>query len=300
MMSKNCNDKHNLWDALNFEQPLQMVGVINAFSALMAEQAGFNAIYLSGSGVAGASYGLPDLGMTTLDNVLDDVRRITPITKLPLMVDVDTGWGSALMINRVIKAMDNAGAAGIHIEDQVQAKRCGHRPNKQIVTSQEMCDRIKAAVDAKLRDEFVVMARTDAIASEGLEMSIERAISYRDAGADMIFVEAPSELTDYRDFRSGVGVPILANMTEFGITPIFTIFQLKSVDVDIVLYPLSAFRAMSKAALNVFETIRREGTQDTLLSEMQTRDEMYHILDYYTYENKLDALFGSKRLDVDQ
>ena len=299
MMSKNCNDKHSLWDALKVEHPLQMVGVVNAFSALMAERAGFNAIYLSGSGVASASFGLPDLGMTTLDNVLDDVRRIVPVTKLPLMVDVDTGWGSALMINRVIKAMDSAGAAGIHIEDQVQAKRCGHRPNKQIVPSQEMCDRIKAAVDGKLRDEFVVMARTDAIASEGLEMSIERAISYCDAGADMIFVEAPSELTDYMDFRSAVGVPILANMTEFGITPLFTISQLQSVGVDIALYPLSAFRAMSKAALNVFETIRREGTQNTLLPEMQTRDELYQILDYHSYENKLDDLFGSKRLDGD-
>ena len=279
--------------ALSEERPLQLIGVINAYSAMMAESAGFRAIYLSGSGVATASYGLPDLGMTTLDNVAEDVRRITAATGLPLLVDADTGWGAALMIARTVSELSKAGAAGIHIEDQVQAKRCGHRPGKQIVQAQEMCDRIKAAVDAKPYPEFVIMARTDAIATEGVNSSIERAVAYRDAGADMIFAEAVTDPADYTRFRDATGVPVLANLTEFGQTPMLTREQLVKARVDIALYPLSAFRAMNRAAEQVFREIRQQGTQEVMVSRMQTRDELYEYLDYHSYEKKLDDMFGS-------
>jgi methylisocitrate lyase len=281
--------------ALERERPLQLIGVINAYAAMMAEAAGFQAAYLSGSGVATASYGLPDLGMTTIDKVAEDVRRITAASKLPLLVDADTGWGAALMIARTVRELAKAGAAGMHIEDQVQAKRCGHRPGKQVVSAGEMCDRVKAAADAKPYDDFVIMARTDAIASEGVDAGIERAIVYRDAGADMIFAEAVTGLADYRRFKDAVGVPVLANLTEFGKTPLFTLDEVGSAGVDIVLYPLSAFRAMSKAAENVFRMIREHGTQRGAVGSMQTRDELYEYLDYHSYESKLDELFGTAR-----
>ena len=279
--------------AIAEERPLQLVGVINAYAAVMAEAAGFRAAYLSGSGVATASYGLPDLGMTTLDNVAEDVRRITAAVSLPLLVDADTGWGGAFMIARTVKELSKAGAAGIHIEDQVQAKRCGHRPGKQVVSTREMCDRVKAAVDAKPYAEFVVMARTDAIAAEGVEAGIERAVAYRDAGADMIFAEAVTDPSDYTRFRDATGVPVLANLTEFGQTPMLTREELVKVGVDIALYPLSAFRAMNRAAEQVFREIRNSGTQRTIMDQMQTRDELYEYLEYHSYEKKLDEMFGS-------
>ncbi|MDA1296404.1 MAG: methylisocitrate lyase [Chloroflexi bacterium] len=279
--------------ALTEERPLQLIGVINAYAAVMAEAAGFRAVYLSGSGVATASYGLPDLGMTTLDNVAEDVRRITAATDLPLLVDADTGWGAAFMIARTVRELSKAGAAGVHIEDQVQAKRCGHRPGKQVVSTQEMCDRIKAAVDAKPYAEFVVMARTDAIAAEGVDAGIERAVAYRDAGADMIFAEAVTDPADYTRFRDATGVPVLANLTEFGKTPMLTREELQKAGVDIALYPLSAFRAMSRAAEQVFREIRRSGTQRAAIDLMQTRDELYEYLDYHSYEKKLDDMFGN-------
>lgn len=279
--------------ALTEERPLQLIGVINAYAAVMAEAAGFRAVYLSGSGVATASYGLPDLGMTTLDNVAEDVRRITAATDLPLLVDADTGWGAAFMIARTVRELCKAGAAGVHIEDQVQAKRCGHRPGKQVVPKQEMCDRIKAAVDAKPYAEFVVMARTDAIAAEGVDAGIERAVAYRDAGADMIFAEAVTDPADYTRFRDATGVPVLANLTEFGKTPMLTREELQKAGVDIALYPLSAFRAMSRAAEQVFREIRRSGTQRAAIDLMQTRDELYEYLDYHSYEKKLDDMFGN-------
>jgi methylisocitrate lyase len=281
--------------ALAAEQPLQIVGTINAYAALLAERVGFRAIYLSGAGVANASYGLPDLGMTTLNDVLEDVRRITAVTPLPLLVDVDTGWGTALMIARTIREMIRAGAAGIHIEDQVQAKRCGHRPGKALVPAQEMVDRIKAAVDARTDPQFVIMARTDASSVEGLEAARERASRYVEAGADMIFPEALMDLEAYRQFAAAVHVPILANMTEFGITPLYTTQELAAAGVRMVLYPLSAFRAMSAAALNVYEAIRREGTQKSVLDTMQTRKELYEVLNYLAYERKLDELFAQER-----
>ena len=282
-------------DALAIETPLQVIGTINAYSALMAERVGFRAIYLSGGGVANASYGLPDIGMTTLNDVLEDVRRITSTTELPLLVDADTGWGNAFMIGKTIRQMIRAGAAGVHIEDQVQAKRCGHRPNKEIVSAAEMVDRMKAAADAKTDPNFVLMARTDAAAIEGLEGTIERACRYVEAGADMIFAEALTELNQYQEFADAVDVPILANITEFGKTPLYTVEELRDVGVNLVLYPLSAFRAMSAAALNVYETLRREGTQKDVVHIMQTRAELYELLDYHEYERKLDQLLSVNR-----
>jgi methylisocitrate lyase len=282
-------------DALAIETPLQVIGTINAYSALMAERVGFRSIYLSGGGVANASYGLPDIGMTTLNDVLEDVRRITSTTELPLLVDADTGWGNAFMIAKTIRQMIRAGAAGVHIEDQVQAKRCGHRPNKEIVSALEMIDRMKAAADAKTDPDFVLMARTDAAAVEGIDGAIKRACRYVEAGADMIFAEALTELDQYRKFANAVDVPILANITEFGKTPLYTIEELRDAGVRLVLYPLSAFRAMSAAALNVYQTLRREGTQKDVLHTMQTRAELYELLNYHEYERKLDQLLNVNR-----
>ncbi len=276
--------------SVEIESPLQVMGTINAYTAMMAEKSGVKAIYLSGAGVANASYGLPDLGMTSLDNVLTDVRRITAASALPLLVDVDTGWGSAFNISRTVKEMIKAGAAGIHIEDQVQTKRCGHRPGKEIVSQQEMVDRIKAAVDARTND-LVIMARTDALAVDGMDAAIERAVTCVEAGADMIFPEAMTTLEQYRTFVDAVGVPVLANITEFGSTPLFTTEELNSVGVKLALYPLSAFRAMNAAALNVYQTLLNDGTQQSVLELMQTREELYGFLDYHAYEQKLDALF---------
>ncbi|MBC7961646.1 MAG: methylisocitrate lyase [Steroidobacteraceae bacterium] len=280
-----------LRQAVNEEQPLQLVGAVNAYTALLAGQCGFRAIYLSGAGVANASFGLPDLGMTTLSDVLEDVRRVTGASRLPLLVDVDTGWGHAFMIARTVREMIRAGAAGMHIEDQVAAKRCGHRPGKALVTTGEMVDRIKAAVDARSDPAFVVMARTDAVAAEGLEAAVERACRYREAGADMLFPEALTGLEQYRRFAGALDIPLLANMTEFGLTPLYSLEELKSAGVGLALYPLSAFRAMSAAALKVYRTIRRDGSQRALLEEMQTRAELYEVLGYHDYERKLDELF---------
>jgi len=269
--------------------PLQVMGTINAYTAMMAKKSGAKAIYLSGAGVANASYGLPDLGMTSLDNVLTDVQRITAATDLPLLVDIDTGWGSTLNINRSVKEMIHAGAAGVHIEDQVLTKRCGHRPGKEIVSQSEMLERITAAVEART-DDFVIMARTDALAVEGMDAAIERAIACVKAGADMIFPEAMNTLEQYRTFVDAVKVPVLANITEFGATPLFTLQELDSVGVKLALYPLSAFRAMNAAALNIYQTLLRDGTQQAALEQMQTRDELYEILEYHSYENKLNSL----------
>lgn len=277
------------------EKPLQVVGAINAYCAMMAQQTGYRALYLSGAGVANASYGLPDLGITSLDNVLEDVRRITGASHLPLLVDIDTGWGGAFNIVRAIKEMTKAGAAGVHIEDQVQAKRCGHRPGKAIVSKEEMVDRVKAAVDARTDRDFVIMARTDALAVEGMESAIERAGLCREAGADMIFPEAMVELDQYRRFVQAVKIPVLANITEFGQTPLFTLDELRSAGVSLALYPLSASRAMNKAALGVYRQLRREGTQKNLLDAMQTRAELYEFLDYHKYEQTLDQLFGKDK-----
>jgi len=279
-------------EALAAETPLQLPGVINAYAAILARDAGFRALYLSGAGVANASYGLPDLGMTSLDNVLEDVRRITSAVDLPLLVDADTGWGSAFGVARSIAELGRAGAAGCHIEDQVAAKRCGHRPNKQIVSSSEMCDRIKAACDGRIDEAFVVMARTDAVAPEGLEPAIERCQAYVAAGADMIFSEALESLDDYKRVTAALDVPVLANITEFGKTPLFTVDELGEAGIKIALYPLSGFRAMSKAALNVFSALRKQGTQAASLDAMQTRAELYDHLGYHAYETKLDDLFG--------
>jgi len=278
--------------AVREERPLQVVGAVNAYTAMLAERAGFRAIYLSGGGVANASFGLPDLGVTTLNDVCEDVRRITAATALPLLVDADTGFGSAFSIQRTVRELIRAGAGGMHIEDQVQAKRCGHRPNKALVSSAEMVDRITAAVDARGDDEFVIMARTDAHASEGADAAIERARAYAAAGADMIFAEALHELEEYRRFTQAVEVPVLANITEFGRTPLFTVTELESVGVGLVLYPLSAFRAQSQAALQVFDAIRRDGTQKAVLDRMQTREQLYDVLGYHEYERKLDQLFS--------
>ena len=288
--SENYTAGERLRQAVITEQPLQVMGTINAYTAMMAERSGVKAIYLSGAGVANASYGLPDLGMTSLSDVLTDVRRITAATTLPLLVDADTGWGSAFNINRTIKEMIRAGAAGVHIEDQVQAKRCGHRPGKEIVSRQEMVDRIKAAVDAR-SENFVIMARTDALAVEGMDAAIERAVACVEAGADMIFPEAMNQLDQYRTFVDAVGVPVLANITEFGATPLFTTKELSSAGVKLALYPLSAFRAMSAAALNVYQTLLHEGTQQSIVDRMQTREALYDFLDYHTYEQKLNSLF---------
>lgn len=276
-------------------KPLQIPGAINAYCALLAERAGFEALYLSGAGVANASFGLPDLGVTTLSDVLEDARRVTGATELPLLVDVDTGFGSAFNIARTVREMERAGVAAIHIEDQEQAKRCGHRPNKSTVPVAEMCDRIKAAVDARRDAGFVIMARTDALAREGRAAALERAAAYVEAGADMIFAEALYTLDDYRAFTRAVRVPVLANLTEFGLTPYFTVAELAKAGVKLVLYPLSAFRAMSRAALVVYAAIRRDGTQRAVLDTMQTREELYGVLDYYAYERKLDALFAREK-----
>lgn len=278
--------------ALEEERPLQVIGTINAYAAIMAERVGFRALYLSGAGVANASYGLPDLGMITLNDVLEDVRRITSITELPLLVDADTGYGPAFMLARTIRQMTKAGAAGVHIEDQVQAKRCGHRPGKALVEAGEMVDRIKSAIDAKTDPDFVVMARTDALTVESLEAAIERVLRYEEAGADMLFVEAATEVDHYRRFADAVDIPILANITEFGSTPLFTTEELADAGVSLALYPLSAFRAMSAAALDVYETLRNEGTQKSVLDTMQTRNELYDFLGYEEYEEKLDRLFA--------
>ena len=278
--------------ALEAENPLQIVGAINAYAAIMAERVGFSAIYLSGGGVAAASYGLPDLGITSMDDVLADVRRITAASSLPLLVDVDTGWGGAFNIARTIREMGKAGAAAVHIEDQVAAKRCGHRPNKEIVSTEEMCDRLKAAADAKLDADFVVMARTDALAVEGLDAVVERVARFEEAGADAIFAEAMTDLAMYGRVTEAVNIPVLANLTEFGQTPLYALDELKSVGVRMALYPLSAFRAMSLAALNVYGAIRRDGTQKAALESMQTRADLYDFLGYHDYEDQLDRLFA--------
>lgn len=276
------------------QSPLQVVGTINPYCALLAEKAGSKAIYLSGAGVANASYGLPDLGMTSLRDVLEDARRITDACSLPLLVDVDTGWGNAFNIARTVKLMENASVAAIHIEDQVVAKRCGHRPNKAIVSMQEMGDRIKAAVDARTDSGFVIMARTDAFANEGMNATIERAQCYVECGADMIFAEAITNLADYEKFTAMINVPILANITEFGKTPLFTRDELAAAGVQLILYPLSAFRAMSQAALSVYQAIQQNGTQQSMLGQMQTRTDLYEILEYLNYEKKLDQLMEEK------
>jgi methylisocitrate lyase len=284
-----------LRDALAAEAPLQVPGAICAYHAILAEKSGFRAIYLSGGGVAAGSLGLPDLGISNLDDVLVDVRRITDVCTLPLLVDVDTGFGaSAFNIARTVRSLEKAGAAAMHIEDQVGAKRCGHRPNKELVTQPEMVDRIKAAADAKTDAAFVVMARTDALAVEGLQAAIDRACACVEAGADMIFPEAITELAMYRKFADAVKVPILANITEFGKTPLFTVEELRSANVAMALYPLSAFRAMNAAALRVYEAIRKNGTQKDVVELMQSRDDLYDFLDYHAYEQKLDALFAQK------
>ena len=279
--------------ALSKEKPLQIAGAINANHALLAQRAGFEAIYLSGGGVAAGSLGLPDLGISTLDDVLTDIRRITDVCPLPLLVDVDSGFGaSAFNVARTVKSVSKAGAAALHIEDQVGAKRCGHRPNKAIVPTAEMVDRIKAAVDARPDDDFVIMARTDALAVEGLEAALERSMAYIEAGADMLFPEAITELAMYRQFADAVQVPILANITEFGATPLFTTEELRSVNVAMALYPLSAFRAMNRAAERVYGALRRDGTQQAVIDSMQTRSELYDSINYYQFEEKLDALFA--------
>ena len=280
-----------LKEAIANNNPLKIVGTINAYSALLAEKEGHNAIYLSGGGVAASSLGVPDLGISSLQDVLIDVERITNATSVPLLVDADTGWGGAFNIARTVKSFINYGAAGLHIEDQVSQKRCGHRPNKEIVSTSEMIDRIKAAVDAKIDNDFVVMARTDALANEGLDSAIERAIAYQQAGADALFPEAFVELDQYRELEKHVKIPILANITEFGKTPLFGCEELSLSGVDMVLYPLTAFRAMSKAAEEVFKEIKTSDNQESLLKNMQTRDELYDVLDYHSFENKLDELF---------
>jgi methylisocitrate lyase len=280
--------------AMAVEHPLQVVGTINAYAALLAREAGFRAIYLSGAGVANASFGLPDLGLTTLNDVAEDVRRISAATDLPLLVDADTGWGAAFMIARTVRELTRAGAAGLHIEDQVQAKRCGHRPGKALAPAEEMADRIKAAVDGRPDEQFIIMARTDAHAVEGLAAAIERSQGYVEAGADIIFAEALTSLEEYRRFTSTISVPVLANLTEFGKTPMFTVEELRAAGVRLVLYPLSAFRAMSAAALKVYTTLRQEGTQQAVLDIMQTRAELYDVLGYHAYEQKLDELFAKE------
>ncbi len=281
--------------ALEAERPLQVVGAINAYTALLAKRAGFRAIYLSGAGVANASFGYPDLAMTTLPDVCEDVRRITGACDLPLLADADTGWGDAFMIGRTVRELGRAGAAGCHLEDQVSTKRCGHRPGKALVDAGEMADRIKAAVDARGDERFVIMARTDAHAVEGQEAALARAMRYVEAGADMVFAEALTTLDEYRQFTSSLPVPVLANLTEFGRTPMFTVDELRDAGVAVALYPLTAFRAMSAAALMAFTTLRRDGTQAAALGRMQTRDELYEVLDYRDYERRLDALFANRR-----
>ncbi|BCG02314.1 2-methylisocitrate lyase (plasmid) [Paraburkholderia sp. PGU19] len=276
-------------------QPLQVVGAINAYVAKMAEAVGFKALYLSGGGVAANSLGVPDLGISTMDDVLTDARRITDATNLPLLVDIDTGWGGAFNIGRTVRSFIKAGVAAVHLEDQVGQKRCGHRPNKEVVPTEEMVDRVKAAVDARTDDQFVIMARTDAAAAEGIDAAIERAVAYVEAGADMIFPEAMKTLDDYRRFKAAVKVPILANLTEFGTTPFFTTTELREANVDIALYCCGAYRAMNAAALNFYETVLRDGTQKAAVPTMQTREDLYKHLGYHAYEDKLDALFAAHK-----
>jgi methylisocitrate lyase len=281
--------------ALSAEKPLQIIGAINAYHAMLATQSGFKALYLSGGGVAAGSLGLPDLGISTLEDVLIDVRRITDAVDTPLLVDIDTGWGGAFNIARSVKSIAKAGAAAVHIEDQVSAKRCGHRPNKAIVSLEEMVDRVKAAVDAKPYDDFVIMARTDALAVEGLQSAIDRACACAEAGADMIFPEAITELSMYKQFAAAVKVPVLANITEFGSTPLFTVDELRAADVSMVLYPLSAFRAMNQAALTVYQAVKKDGSQKNVIDSMQTRMDLYDHLGYHAFEQKLDALFNQNK-----
>ncbi|CAJ0772206.1 methylisocitrate lyase [Ralstonia chuxiongensis] len=276
-------------------QPLQVVGAITAYAAKMAEQTGFKAVYLSGGGVAANSLGIPDLGISTMEDVLIDARRITDAVQIPLMVDIDTGWGGAFNIARTIRSFIKAGVAAVHLEDQVGQKRCGHRPGKEVVSTDEMVDRVKAAVDARTDDDFVIMARTDAAASEGLDAAIERAVAYVEAGADMIFPEAMKTLDDYRRFKAAVRVPILANLTEFGSTPLFTTDELRSANVDIALYCCGAYRAMNAAALNFYQTVMRDGTQKAAVETMQSRADLYQYLGYHAYEDKLDALFAAQK-----
>ena len=283
-------------EAMEKEQPLQIVGAVNAQHALLAGQAGFNAIYLSGGGVAAGSLGIPDLGITTLEDVLIDINRITNVTDLPLLVDVDTGFGpSAFNVARTVKSLIKAGAAALHIEDQVGAKRCGHRPGKEVVSKEEMVDRLKAAVDARTDEHFVIGARTDAFAKEGLEKTLERAVAYKEAGADFIFAEAVPDLSYYQKFVDATGIPVLANITEFGMIPMYTVDELRDAGVGLILYPLSAFRAANKAAENVYQHIRREGTQKNVLDTMQTREELYQTIGYHAYEQKLDKLFKENK-----
>ena len=281
--------------AVDSERPLQVAGTINAYSALLAERSGFRALYLSGAGVANASFGLPDLGITGLNDVCEDVRRICGVTGLPLLVDADTGFGAAFSIARATRELVRAGAAGMHLEDQVQAKRCGHRPGKELVSQQEMVDRIKAAVDARTDPGFFILARTDALANEGLEKAVERAVACVEAGADGIFPEAITTLEMYRTFKQAVKVPILANITEFGKSPLFTVDELRSANVAMILYPLTAFRAMNKAALKTYENLRKTGTQKASIGDMQTREELYEVINYHSYEKKLDELFTRGR-----
>jgi len=290
-MKKKISPGKKLKLAISENVPLQIVGTVNAYSSLLAEKKGHKAIYLSGGGVAASSMGIPDLGITTLQDVLIDVERITSVCELPLVVDADTGWGGAFNISRMVKSMIISGAAGIHIEDQIEQKRCGHRPNKELVSSEEMQNRIKAATDAKTDHDFMIMARTDAIANEGLNSALDRAASYVEAGADAIFAEAVTEIHDYKRFSEDLNVPILANITEFGKTPLFSKEELKEAGIDMILYPLSAFRAMSKIAEEVYEEILKKGTQQALIDRMQTRDELYEVLDYHSFEKKLDDLF---------
>ena len=285
---------NSFFEALKNEKPLSVAGAINPYSALLAKKSGVKALYISGAGVANASFGLPDLALTSLDNVLEDLRRIRGISNLPILVDCDTGWGSALNISKTTREMISAGASGIHIEDQVSEKRCGHRPNKEIVSTEEMCDRMKAARDAMSNDEFMLMARTDAFANEGLNGAIERAQKYVEAGANALFPEAITSLEDYKTLSDNISVPILANITEFGMTPLFKRDDLKKAGISIILHPLSAFRAMSKAALEVYSTISKDGSVEKILEKMQSRDELYEILDYHTYEKKIDDLFSKE------
>ena len=284
----------SFFEVLKNEKPLSVAGAINPYSALLAKKTGIKALYISGAGVANASFGLPDLALTSLDNVLEDLRRIRGISNLPILVDCDTGWGSALNISKTTKEMISSGASGIHIEDQVSEKRCGHRPNKEIVSTEEMCDRMKAARDAITDDEFMLMARTDAFANEGINGTIERAQRYVEAGANALFPEAITSLEDYKTLSDSVTVPILANITEFGMTPLFKKDELKKAGISIILHPLSAFRAMSKAALEVYSTISQDGNVEKILEKMQSRDELYEILDYHTYEKKIDDLFSKE------
>ncbi len=293
-MTTHATPGSRLRAAIEIEKPLQVAGTINAYSALLAERAGFQAIYLSGAGVANASFGLPDLAMTSLPEVCEDIRRISGATDLPLLVDADTGWGGTFMIGRTIREMSRAGAAGCHLEDQVQAKRCGHRPGKALVSASEMVDRIKSAVDGRHDASFVIMARTDAHAVEGLEAALDRSSAYVEAGADMIFAEALTTLDEYRRFSAQIDVPILANITEFGQTPLFTAEELGAAGVALVLYPLSAFRAMSRAAESVYKSIRADGSQSAVTDSMQTRKELYQVLGYHDYERTLDALFNTE------